>query len=171
VVLRALVLGLIALMVIGAIALYFPAQRVLGGSLFVAACLCMLLLRRSRPDLFEPRERIEVDAWGVRRFIGPRQTEALTWGELVRVSVTTTRSARSAEGRYLMLHGRDGGGVAVSEQLAEASGLIELLKRLPGLDRDALARGAAGAEAADTVCWEGTAGDGLSVARALEEQV
>jgi len=165
---RALTLALVVVMVAGAITLFVPAYRPVGGAMFVAACLGMLFLRRFRPELFEARERIDVDGWGVRRFEGPRQTEALAWSTLVRVSITTTADGAASEHCYIMLHSVDGSGVAVSSQLAAAPGLLASLQRLPGFDREAIARVKAAVEPADVACWEGAAGDGLIVARALE---
>lgn len=164
----AVVLALIAALVAGTLALFSPDHRALGGAIFVLACLGLLVVRRLRPELFEARERVVVDAWGVRRLVGPRQTEALAWGELVRVTITTT-AAGPGTGLYVLLHGADGRGVAVAQRLALQVELLPLLQRLPGFDHEVVARAARSTEVASFLCWEGSAGAGDRLAASLRE--
>jgi len=163
-------IGLSLAMLGGGLALFVPGARNAGGMLFILACAGIFLLRRRRPELFESRERVEIDEQGVRRFIGPRQTEAISWSELVRVSITTTDAGPAVEDFYFLLHRVDGGGVAVANEHAVAQRLLERLQRLPGFDSEAVVEASGSTSDASFLCWEGAAGGAEVAARAPEAE-
>ena len=95
---------------------------------------------------------IQIDDWGVRRL--DASNEAIAWADLVKVEIVTTDEGPWSEDLFFLLEGADGKGVAVSDALANASGLIAALQqRLPGIDNDAVIASASCTENARFLVW------------------
>ena len=88
-------------------------------------------------------EELEVSDWGIRRTFGARpdekNVEAVSWDALSKVEIRTTNSGPWSEDMFFVLHGADGKGALVSNDLAVKHQLVKALQeRLPGLDDRAI---------------------------------
>jgi len=115
---------------------------------FWIVCFLALLLPGSKGLIDE----VELSDLGVTRRFGPRlgkkRQERVLWEDLVRVEILTTGEGPSREDFFFLLGGRDGSGVAVSNELAVKHGLVGILqRRLAGLDNQAIIDASAGASA------------------------
>jgi hypothetical protein len=102
---------------------------------FWIVCFLALLVAGSRRLVDE----VELTDLGVtRRFgawLGRKREERVLWDELARVEILTT----DRQGFFFLLEGRDGAGVAVSNELAGKHELVAVLqRRLPGFDGKAI---------------------------------
>jgi hypothetical protein len=91
-----------------------------------------------------------VDDWGVRR----GDDEKVAWDDLVGVDIVTTDEGPYAEDVFFVLHGKDGKGCVVPQEVAAARSLLERLQRLPGFDNGRLIEAMGCAENARFVCWK-----------------
>lgn len=122
---------------------------------FWIVCFLALLLPGSKG----PVDELEVGDLGVTRRFGPRlgkrRQERVLWDELVRVEILTTDEGPSTEDFFFLLEGRDGSGVAVSNELAVKHGLVAILqRRLAGLDNKAIIEASGGTRARRFLVWQ-----------------
>jgi hypothetical protein len=122
---------------------------------FWVVCFLALLLPGSKGMLDE----VELDELGVTRRFGPRlgkkRRERLLWDDLVRVEILTTGEGPSTEDFFFLLGGRDGSGVAVSNELAVKHGLVAILqRRLAGLDNKAIIEASGSTRARRFLVWQ-----------------
>jgi len=106
---------------------------------FWIVCFLALLVPGSRRLVDE----VEITEAGVTRRFGPwlgrKREERVLWDELTRVEILTTDEGPFTEDFFFLLEGRDGAGVAVSNELAVKHELVAMLqRRLPGLDAKAI---------------------------------
>jgi hypothetical protein len=104
-------------------------------------------------------DEVEISALGVRRRFGPRlrkkREENVLWDELTRVEILTTDEGPCADAFFFLLVGRDGGGVAVSNELAVKHGLVAILqRRLSGLDDKAIIEASGSTQVRRFVVWQ-----------------
>ena len=82
----------------------------------------------------------------------------MLWDELARVEILTTDEGPSTEDFFFLLEGRDGSGVAVSNELAVRHGLVAILqRRLGGLDNKAIIEASGSTRARRFLVWQGPA--------------
>jgi hypothetical protein len=122
---------------------------------FWIVCFLALLLPGSKGLVDE----VEVSDLGVTRRFGPRlgkkRQERVLWDELVRVEILTTDEGPAAEDFFFLLEGRDGSGVAVSNELAVKHGLVAILqRRLAGLDDKAIIEASRSTRARRFLVWQ-----------------
>lgn len=103
-----------------------------------------VLLVRARRERIARRERartvgLEVDGWGVKRWLADGRYEEVSWDELEEVrAITLPRGPWESRLRFVL----DGGGergCIVDVDNAEGSGLVSRLAGLPGFDHRRLA--------------------------------
>lgn len=122
----------------------------------VGIALLLLLLvgvwgRRWRPV----PDSYSVDAQGVRR--AGKQPEQVRWQDLVRIEIMTTDEGPLADDVFWLFHGHDGSGCALpSSQVGDA--LFERLKRLSGVDYEAVLLAMGSTEWARFPVWSGERG-------------
>src|SRR5436190_17610059 len=106
--------------------------------------LSAALLMRGKRERAARRERartvgLEVDAWGVKRWLADGRYEEVAWNELKEVkAITLPRGPWESRLRFVL----DGGGergCIIDVDNAEESGLIAKLAGLPGFDHRRLA--------------------------------
>ena len=125
---------------------------------FWIACFLALLLPGAKGLVDE----VEISDLGVTRRFGPRRgrnrEERVLWDELARVEILTTDEGPSTEDFFFLLEGRDGSGVAVSNELAVRHGLVAILqRRLGGLDNKAIIEASRSTRARRFLVWQGPA--------------
>ena len=125
---------------------------------FWIACFLALLLPGAKGLVDE----VEISDLGVTRRFGPRlgrkREERVLWDELARVEILTTDEGPSTEDFFFLLEGRDGSGVAVSNELAVRHGLVAILqRRLGGLDNKAIIEASGSTRARRFLVWQGPA--------------
>jgi len=104
-------------------------------------------------------DELEITDLGVTRRFGPRlgkkKEERVSWQDLTKVEILTTDAGPSSEDLFFILHGRDGKGVAVSNDLAVKHGLVATLQeRLAGLDNKAIIEASTTTEVRRFLVWE-----------------
>ena len=122
---------------------------------FWIACFLALLLPGAKGLVDE----VEISDLGVTRRFGPRlgrkREERVLWDELARVEILTTDEGPSTEDFFFLLEGRDGSGVAVSNELAVRHGLVAILqRRLGGLDNKAIIEASGSTRARRFLVWQ-----------------
>ena len=122
---------------------------------FWIACFLALLVAGAKGLV----DDVEVSDLGVtRRFgarLGRKRQERVLWDELVRVEILTTGEGPSTQDFFFLLEGRDGGGVAVSNELAVKHGLAAILqRRLAGLDDRAIIEASGSTRARRFLVWQ-----------------
>lgn len=122
---------------------------------FWIVCFLALLLPGSKGMVDE----VELGELGVTRRFGPRlgkkRQERVLWDDLVRVEILTTGEGPSTEDFFFLLGGRDGSGVAVSNELAVKHGLVAILqRRLAGLDNQAIIEASGSTRARRFLVWQ-----------------
>ncbi len=104
---------------------------------------------------FQPRQtRVVVDDWGVRRRSADDAVEEVAWNNLVEVDIVTTDQGPYLEDVFFVLHGSDGKGCVVPQELAVPAKLLERLQALPDFDNGKVIEAMACAENARFVCWK-----------------
>jgi len=106
-----------------------------------------------------PQEEVSVTDIGITRRHGSRvrriEVESVRWDEITRVEALSRETGVQQQDVLLLLHGRDGNGVAVAGALAQQHGLIALMQaRLPGFDVQKLEEAQAATEKQRFVVWE-----------------
>jgi hypothetical protein len=86
---------------------------------------------------------LEASPLGLTRRFGDKRrsvkTESISWDQVVKIEIVTTDEGPSSEDFFFVLHGADGGGVVVPQDLAVKHGLLsELQQRFAGLDNQAV---------------------------------
>jgi hypothetical protein len=104
-------------------------------------------------------DEVEITDRGVRRRFGPRlrkkREENVLWDELTRVEILTTDEGPYAVDFFFLLVGRDGGGVAVSNELAVKHDLVAILqRRLSGLDSRAIIEASGSTQVRRFLVWQ-----------------
>lgn len=127
---------------------------------FWIACFVALLLPGSRRLVDE----VQITDLGVTRRFGPwlgrKREERVLWDELTRVEILTTDEGPFTEDFFFLLEGRDGAGVAVSNELAVKHELVAILqRRLPGLDGKAIIEAAGSTARRRFLVWQTRAAD------------
>lgn len=160
---RVILVLVLALLVLGVLLPALDvAQTALTPVAFFVACFVLLAAQRWRPAAFRPApERVDIDAWGVRRNQGARCIESVAWSELVRVHILTTDEGPFVEDVFWLLEAADGRGCAVGQTQACAVGLLEQLQRLPRFDHAAVIRACGSTENNLFLCWEGERGEAV----------
>ena len=100
------------------------------------------------------RVSFEVDERGVRRLVDGGVVEQVAWDELVGVDIVTTDQGPYAEDVFFVLHGKDGNGAVVPQEIAVAERLLERLQKLPGFDNGKVIEAMGCSENARFVCWK-----------------
>ena len=105
--------------------------------------MVLVLLAAARFRAPEFVDEIQITDEGVTRCCGPkrgaRQEERVSWSELTKVEIQTSNAGPFAEDFYFVLHGANGKGVAIANDVAFRHRLLdELQQRLPGLDDKAV---------------------------------
>jgi hypothetical protein len=95
-----------------------------------------------------------VDERGVRRRLGDDIVEQVAWDDLVGVDIVTTDQGPVVEDVYFVLHGGDGKGCCVPQDVAVTNHLLERLEQLPGFDNGKVIEAMGCAENARFVCWK-----------------
>ena len=118
---------------------------------FWIVCFLALLLPGSRRLVDE----VEITEDGVTRRFGPwlgrKREERVLWEELTRVEILTADESNL----FFLLEGRDGAGVAVSNELAVKHGLVAILqRRLAGLDGKAIVEASGSAARRRFLVWQ-----------------
>ena len=106
-------------------------------------------------------DELEITNLGVTRRFGPRlrkkKEESVSWQDLNKVEILTTDAGPSSEDFFFILHGRDGKGVAISNDLAVKHGLVATLQnRLPGVDNKAIIEASGSTEVRRFLVWQKT---------------
>ena len=106
-------------------------------------------------------DELEITNLGVTRRFGPRlrkkKEESVSWQDLNKVEILTTDAGPSSEDFFFILHGRDGKGVAISNDLAVKHGLVATLQnRLPGVDNKAIIEASLSTEIRRFLVWQKT---------------
>jgi hypothetical protein len=96
---------------------------------------------------------LQIDDAGVRREVGDRKVEQVTWDGLVEVCILTTSEGPFAEDVFIVLVGVGGAGCAVPLGAPESTQLLERLQRLPGFDYKAVIRAMQSTGEEKFVCW------------------
>jgi hypothetical protein len=122
---------------------------------FWVVCFLALLLAGSKGLVDE----IDVSDLGLTRRFGPRmgkrRQERVLWDELVRVEILTSGEGPFTEDFFFLLVGRDGGGVAVSNELAVKHGLVAILqRRFSGIDDRAIIEASGSTRARRVLVWQ-----------------
>ena len=105
-------------------------------------------------------DEVEITELGVRRRFGPRlrqkREENVLWDELARVEILTTDEGPYTEDFFFLLEGRDGKGVAVSNELAVKHGLVAVLQRRlgGGLDNKAIIEASGSTQVRRFLVWQ-----------------
>ncbi len=86
---------------------------------------------------------LEVSPLGLTRRFGDKRrsvkTESISWERVVKIEIVTTDEGPYVEDFFFVLHGADGTGVVVPQELAVEYGLLpELQQRFAGLDNKAV---------------------------------
>jgi hypothetical protein len=128
------------------------------GAFWTVGFLALLLVP---PDWKPFVDELEVTELGVTRRFGPwlrkKKEESVTWQELSKVEILTTDEGPWSEDFFFILHGRDDGGVAISNDLAVKHGLVATLqKRLAGLDNKAIIDASLSTEVRRFLVWQKT---------------
>jgi len=122
---------------------------------FWVVCFLGLLLPGSKGSLDE----IEVGELGVTRRFGPRlgkkREERVLWEELVRIEILTTDEGPYADDFFFLLEGREGKGVAISNELAVKHGLVAILQqRFSGIDHQAIIEASGSTQVRRFLVWQ-----------------
>ncbi|HSA90984.1 MAG TPA: hypothetical protein VLF42_13925 [Burkholderiales bacterium] len=155
------VAALIACGLFAAASFTFASDEDIGwwaGWFWTAGFLALLLISPGWKPLVE---ELEVTDFGVTRRFGPwlrkKKEERVSWQDLTQVEILTTDAGPSSEDLFFILHGRDGKGVAVSNDLAVKHGLVATLQnRLPGLDNKAIIDASLCIEVRRFLVWQKT---------------
>lgn len=150
-------IALIGCVVFAALSFAFAVQGGMpwwAGAFWIVCFLALLL-----PGAKGLVDEVEVSDLGVTRRFGPRlgkkREERVLWDELARVEVLTTDEGRSTEDFFFLLEGRDGSGVAVSNELAVRHGLVAILQqRLAGFDNKAIIEASGSTRARRFLVWQ-----------------
>jgi hypothetical protein len=119
-------------------------------------------------DEGDPRPNLQINDKGVHRHWGAGHDEFVAWADLVSVTLQTQATDFATEDYTWVLTAQDGKTASVPHDLADKSGLAELLSHLPGF-RALAVEEADGAETDGTfVAWEGKAGDAVDVGSRAE---
>ena len=97
---------------------------------------------------------IEVDERGARRLEDGVLVGQVVWDDLVGVDIVTTDAGPYLEDVFFVLHGKDGKGCVVPQEIAVANALLERLQKLPGFDNGKVIAAMSCAENARFVCWK-----------------
>jgi len=150
-------LALIGFAVFAALSFAFAVQGGMpwwAGAFWVVGFLALLL-----PGAKGLVDEIEVTDLGVSRRFGPRmgkkREEGVLWDELERVEILTTDDGPYADDFFFLLEGRDGKGVAISNELAVKHGLVAILQqRLAGLDNKAIIEASGATQPRRLLVWQ-----------------
>src|ERR1041384_6000918 len=110
------------------------------------------MLQRLKRVFQQKQPRIDVDDWGVTRWSDDIVVEDLAWNDLVGVDIVTTDQGPYLEDVFFVLHGTDGQGCVVPQELAMPAKLLERLQALPGFDNEKVIEAMGCAENARFVC-------------------
>ena len=149
-------LALIGFAVFAALSFAFAVQGGMpwwAGAFWVVGFVALLL-----PGAKGLVDEIEVTGLGVSRRFGPRmgkkREEGVLWDELERVEILTTDDGPYADDFFFLLEGRDGKGVAISNELAAKHGLAAILQqRLAGLDNKAIIEASGSTQVRRFLVW------------------
>jgi hypothetical protein len=150
-------LALIGFAVFAALSFAFAVQGGMpwwAGAFWVVGFVALLL-----PGAKGLVDEIEVTGLGVSRRFGPRmgkkREEGVLWDELERVEILTTDDGPYADDFFFLLEGRDGKGVAISNELAVKHGLVAILQqRLAGLDNKAIIEASGATQPRRLLVWQ-----------------
>jgi hypothetical protein len=104
-------------------------------------------------------DELELTDLGVSRRFGPRlgkkREERVLWEEIERVEILTTDEGPYADDFFFLLEGRDGNGVAVSNELAVKHGLVAVLQqRFAGVDSKAIIEASGSTQVRRFLVWQ-----------------
>jgi hypothetical protein len=128
------------------------------GWFWTAGFLALLLIP---PGWKHYVDELEITDLGVARRFGPwlrkKKEESVRWQDLTKVEILTTDAGPRSEDFFFILHGPDGKGVAISNDLAVKHGLVATLQnRLPGLDNKAIIDASLCIEVRRFLVWQKT---------------
>jgi hypothetical protein len=96
----------------------------------------------------------EVDERGARRLEDGALIEQVVWDDLVGVDIVTTDAGPAVEDVFFVLHGKDGKGCVVPQDVAVAKALLERLQKLPDFDNGKVIEAMGSVGNARFVCWK-----------------
>jgi hypothetical protein len=110
----------------------------LGAALFAVA-VARARAQRTARHAAAATMRLEVDAWGVKRWLADGRYEEVSWDELLEVRVITLPKGPWDDRVRFVLNGGGERGCIVRLEVAEEFGLVAALAALPGFDHRRLA--------------------------------
>jgi uncharacterized membrane protein len=115
-------------------------------------------LRRTRDARREAAAtvKLEVDRWGVKRWLADGRYEEVSWDELLEVRVITLPKGPWADRMRFVLDGGGERGCIVPLEIAEDSDLLASLGSLSGFDHRALAEALETTRTGNQVLWART---------------
>jgi hypothetical protein len=100
--------------------------------------------------------KLEVDDWGVKRWLADGRYEEVSWDELLEVRLITLPKGPWGDRVRFVLDGGGERGCIVRLEVAEESGLLATLGALPGFDHRRLAEVLARGRTGTDVLWART---------------
>jgi hypothetical protein len=100
------------------------------------------------------RVSFEFDEQGGRRLVDGAVVEQVAWDDLIGVDIVTTDQGPAMEDVFFVLHGSDGKGAVVPQEIAVAEKLLDRLQTLPGFDNGKVIDAMGCSENARFVCWK-----------------
>ena len=125
------------------------------------------------PKLEAPRRRdvpgVEIDDQGVRRALSGR-IEAVLWKDLVEIRIVTTDEGPFVDDVWWLFTSSSGAGCAISS-LAVDDRLFDRLKRISGVNYDAVISAMGSCENATFLVWQGPAGSAANLGAATVAEI
>lgn len=128
-----------------------------GGWFWTVGFLALLIPPSWKPFIDE----LQITDLGVTRRFGARlrrkKEESVSWQDLTKVEILTTDGGPWSEDFFFILHGPDGKGVAISNDVAVRHDLVAALqRRLAGLDNKAIIEASGSTEVRRFLLWQKT---------------
>jgi hypothetical protein len=98
-----------------------------------------------------PAQGLEVDDWGVKRFLPGGEIESVAWGKLIGVDINTTSDGPFAEDVFFILIGENDTGCVVPQSIADQ--LVPRLLKLPNIHHERMIAAMGSTEDRTFVCW------------------
>jgi len=125
----------------------------------VALLALVIALRRRASDARRAAAatvKLEVDRWGVKRWLADGRYEEVSWGELQEVRLVTLPKGPWDDRLRLVLDGGGERGCIVPFEVAEGSDLLARLAALSGFDHRLLAEAVDAVRTGNQVLWART---------------
>ena len=96
---------------------------------------------------------VEMDEYGVTRYLSDGTKEYVAWDDLAEVEIVTTADGPFIEDVFFILKGRSGSGCVVPHGLACDVKLLERLQRLPGFRNEMVIKAMCCTDEDRFSCW------------------